>query len=36
MAELLREQEVKIALIEWLYKKGMLSAERAPHNFPKA
>lgn len=25
MAELLREQEVKIALIEWLYKKGMLS-----------
>ncbi|EAM1086326.1 ABC transporter [Salmonella enterica] len=25
MAELLREQEVKVALIEWLYKKGMLS-----------
>lgn len=25
MAELLREQDVKIALIDWLYKKGMLS-----------
>lgn len=25
MAELLREQDIKIALIDWLYKKGMLS-----------
>lgn len=25
MVELLREQDVKIALIDWLYKKGMLS-----------